>query len=408
MPLAAGCPRCATPLVPDAAGGWTCPAHGPVAPLWRPGTASYDDFAEHLETAGRFPTYLPWPMSPGWSVSDFGVVGGRAEPARATMTCCSGTSQLDGPVDVLVVAEEAGTGLGARCAGLPGDGPATDLRTEAPVKVHLDARSVPLWAVSTSAFQHAATGRCWPVRPPGAGSGWWSARRRRCCCCATTGSCATSPMPDRRWSRCLSVARRPAGDDGAPDYGGHRAHRPPHPLAGQSTARRRRPSWCAPARRPGWTSSRSPTTTRPTAGPRPSGPPREFGIGWCGAWRSAPCSTAAPCTCSPTCPTRRTRRWPPSSPDPRRPQLPAARDAGAAARARHRHRRGRRTPAAPATPPRPGGRTSPTPWSPWASSRDRDEAFERSSTPAGPAYVDRYAPPLDAMIGPSPRPAARR
>ena len=90
--------------------------------------ASYDDFAEHLETAGRFPTYLPWPMSPGWSVSDFGVVGGRAEPARATMTCCSGTSQLDGPVDVLVVAEEAGTGLGARCAGLPGDGPATDLR----------------------------------------------------------------------------------------------------------------------------------------------------------------------------------------------------------------------------------------------------------------------------------------
>jgi hypothetical protein len=155
MPLAAGCPRCPTPLVPDAAGGWTCPTHGPVAPLWRPRTATYDDFAEHLETAGRFPTYLPWPMSPGWSVSDFGVVGGRADAARATMTCCSGTSQLDGPVDLLVVAEEAGTGLGARCAGLPSDGPGTDLRDEASVaKVHLDARSVPLWAVSTSAFQH--------------------------------------------------------------------------------------------------------------------------------------------------------------------------------------------------------------------------------------------------------------
>ena len=42
-------------------------------------------------------------MSPGWSISDFGVVGARSETARATMTCSSGTSALDGPVDVLVV-----------------------------------------------------------------------------------------------------------------------------------------------------------------------------------------------------------------------------------------------------------------------------------------------------------------
>ena len=33
------------------------------------------------------------------------------------MTCSSGTSALDGPVDVFVVSEESGTGLGARCAG---------------------------------------------------------------------------------------------------------------------------------------------------------------------------------------------------------------------------------------------------------------------------------------------------
>ncbi len=163
MPLAAGCPRCPTPLTrtgpdrgPDTASeadptAWACPAHGPVRPLWRPEAASYDDFVEHLGVAADFPTYLPWPLGPGWAVSDFGVVRGRPEAPRATMSCCSGTSRLDGPVDVLVVAEEAGTGLGARCAGLSGDGPGPDVHDEPPVvKVHLDARSVPLWVVSTS------------------------------------------------------------------------------------------------------------------------------------------------------------------------------------------------------------------------------------------------------------------
>ena len=153
MPLAAGCPRCPTPVTRTPTGdGWACPRHGPVTPLWRPEGASYEEFGEHLVAAAGFPTYLPWPMSPGWSVSDFGVVGGDPYRPLATMTCCSGTSQLDGPVDVLVVVEEAGTGLGARCAGLTGDGPGPELPAEPPaVKIHLDARSVPLWAVSTSA-----------------------------------------------------------------------------------------------------------------------------------------------------------------------------------------------------------------------------------------------------------------
>jgi hypothetical protein len=151
MSLAAGCPRCSTPLARGEEGDWTCATHGPVAPLWRPAAASYDGFAEHLEVAGGFPTYLPWPLGPGWSVSDFGVVGDRAERTCATMACCSGTSQLDGPVDVLVVNEEAGTGLGARCAGLEGDGPSAEVHDEPPVvRVQIEARSVPLWAVSTS------------------------------------------------------------------------------------------------------------------------------------------------------------------------------------------------------------------------------------------------------------------
>lgn len=152
MSLSAGCPRCSAPVAewgvgPDA--GWSCPDHGAVHPLWRPAEVSYDAFVDHLQTAGAFPTYLPWPMSPGWSVTDFAVVGDRPDRGRAVMTCCSGTSELDGPVDVLVVAEEPGTGLGARCAGTRHEDPGVGAGPPA-VRVRIDSQQVSLWPVSTS------------------------------------------------------------------------------------------------------------------------------------------------------------------------------------------------------------------------------------------------------------------
>jgi hypothetical protein len=151
MSLSVGCPRCSA-LVTGSATGWVCVEHGAMAPVWRPEEATYEDFAEHLRRSAGMPTYLPWPLSPGWSVSDFASVGADPGRARATMTCTSGSSALDGPVDVIVVTEEAGTGLGARIAGTRhedpgaeiGDGPAT-------VRVRLGSKVVPLWPVSTSA-----------------------------------------------------------------------------------------------------------------------------------------------------------------------------------------------------------------------------------------------------------------
>jgi hypothetical protein len=146
MPLRTECPRCPTPLA--ARSGWSCPEHGETPALRRPDEASYDGFAEVLATAGDFPTYLPWPMSPGWSVSDFAVVGER--DAKATLTCSSGTSALDGPVDVFVVSEESGTGLGSRCAGTLHLDPGPEIGAGPPaVRVRIGSQSVPLWAVST-------------------------------------------------------------------------------------------------------------------------------------------------------------------------------------------------------------------------------------------------------------------
>lgn len=152
MSLQAGCPRCSAPVAHWEAGGdsgWSCPDHGPVLPLWRPTLSSYDDFGEHLQRADGFPTYLPWPMSPGWTVTEFAVVG-DGDSTRATMTCCSGTSELDGPVDVMVVAEEAGTGLGARCAGTPHEDPGVGEGPPA-VRVRVESLQVPLWPITTSA-----------------------------------------------------------------------------------------------------------------------------------------------------------------------------------------------------------------------------------------------------------------
>lgn len=148
MALTAGCPQCPAPVT-EWNGTWACSEHGPITPLWRPAEASYEAFGEHLHTAGAFPTYLPWPMSPGWSVSDFGVVAAEGR-TRGTITCCSGTSALDGPVDVLVVAEEPGTGLGARCAGTRSTDPEVG-EGRPSVRVRIESQAVPLWPVSTSA-----------------------------------------------------------------------------------------------------------------------------------------------------------------------------------------------------------------------------------------------------------------
>jgi len=150
MSLTAWCPRCREGLERDADGP-QCPVHGSLPPLWRPDEVSYEEFAEHLRLAADFPTYIPWPMSPGWSVTDFGVVTDDARGSRATVTCVSGTSELDGPVDVFVVAEEAGVGLGARVASIVGDDPGHEIGDgPAMVRVRIASQQVPLWSVSTS------------------------------------------------------------------------------------------------------------------------------------------------------------------------------------------------------------------------------------------------------------------
>jgi len=191
--LTAGCPRCATPVASTGDGDtWSCPEHGVVQPLWRPEQAAYAAFVDHLALADGFPTYLPWPLGPGWEVSDFAVV--RSGAAVATLTLVSGTTDLDGPVEVMVVAEEAGVGLGARCAGTVGADPGPEVGDGPPMtKVKVGNQQVSLWPVSLWGAGEHADSAADPV---------------------------TDPVPDRVTDPVNGPASESAASTGGPDDGG--------------------------------------------------------------------------------------------------------------------------------------------------------------------------------------------
>ena len=148
MTLGAGCPRCAAPVTEDH-GRWSCLDHGAITPLWRPAVANYESFAEHVRRAGSMPSYAPWPMPPGWTVTDFGCVAADGADGRASFTSCTGSSEADGVVELAIVSEEPGVGLGARCAGFRRTDPGAEIGDGPPhAKVRVDGHQFPLWYVT--------------------------------------------------------------------------------------------------------------------------------------------------------------------------------------------------------------------------------------------------------------------
>lgn len=150
MSLEAGCPRCSSPVSGEG-DDWRCLDHGPITPLWRPSTAGYADLVEHLRLCRPIPTLMPWPLSPGWKITDFGCVVQPEKEARASLISCSGMSELDGVVELTVVSEEPGVGVGARCANVSRSDPGADIGDGPPqARVRINSKPIALWAVSTS------------------------------------------------------------------------------------------------------------------------------------------------------------------------------------------------------------------------------------------------------------------
>lgn len=149
MGLEVQCPRCPAPVSgPDIAP--ECPVHGRVMPLWRAADPCYDTFTLHLARSRGLPTWLPWPLPLGWQVTDFGSVGDGIRAPQASFASCGGPLDVDGLVEIVVVTEEPGVGLAARCGGVPHIDPGRDIDDVPLTRIPVGGGSTALWVVSTS------------------------------------------------------------------------------------------------------------------------------------------------------------------------------------------------------------------------------------------------------------------
>lgn len=171
------CPRCGGPIRPPdlSRSVWRCDDCGIVSPLHVPSHigAEIVRTAAALAAEDGFPVWCPWPLPPGWTVTGIGWVGDDRSGISATILACTGPANLiDGPADVLFIAEEPGVGVGVRFAGLrgPDPGPLPD-DTAAHAKVKVAGHPTPLWSLDApedrSVYVGEAYGRwLWTVAWP--------------------------------------------------------------------------------------------------------------------------------------------------------------------------------------------------------------------------------------------------
>ena len=105
------------------------------------------------------PVWLPWPLPSGWLLAGVSEAGSPRTVATATVVALCGPNPAPDPAepaqhpaDLLLVAEQPGTGLGARLAGLDDVDPGDGVVAGAPhAKVRAEGHPVPLWNVGSAA-----------------------------------------------------------------------------------------------------------------------------------------------------------------------------------------------------------------------------------------------------------------
>lgn len=159
MTTTRGCPRCSGALRPPGlmSSSWECSTHGAVAPYSAVSRPSGEG-ARQLAARSRVPVWSPLPLLAGWTLAGLASAGDERGGATATALAFSGPSPLGGPADLVLVAEEPGTGLGARLAGIDGLD-AGDLVTGAPyAKVSAAGHPTALWSVPAAPDRVALVG----------------------------------------------------------------------------------------------------------------------------------------------------------------------------------------------------------------------------------------------------------
>jgi hypothetical protein len=162
MSVSPVCPRCGEPLVvrPGATAEAWCHLHAAVTPLHHTVVVAHDAIAAVTADA-QVPAWVPDPMPAGWAVT--GLAWGGEPGARAIVVDCAGPAPLGGSAELVLVAEEPGTGLGAGYAGLPWLDPG-GLVTGAPTAaVRAAGQRAPLWAVPTADDRAAFVGESYGV-----------------------------------------------------------------------------------------------------------------------------------------------------------------------------------------------------------------------------------------------------
>ncbi len=125
---------------------WRCATHGVVDPL-RVLLKASPEAIEHVCAHTSVPCWVPAPMFPGWTLAGLAYAGDERVPGRATVLACSGPAPLGGYADLLLVAEEPGTGAGAGYAGLPGPDPGCPVDGARGATVEAGGRPTALWVV---------------------------------------------------------------------------------------------------------------------------------------------------------------------------------------------------------------------------------------------------------------------
>lgn len=134
---------------------WRCDRCGPVVPLRVPAHVNQEVVGTVVAELrrGGVPLWCPWPLPPGWTVSGVGWAADERDGPRAGVLAVTGPARIvDGPADLLLVAEAPGVGLASRLAGQDGPDPGPSLAevmgSDAPyLKLRTGRHPVPLWSV---------------------------------------------------------------------------------------------------------------------------------------------------------------------------------------------------------------------------------------------------------------------
>ncbi|WP_090932214.1 DUF6758 family protein [Nonomuraea jiangxiensis] len=177
MRAAPTCPRCFGPLHGPSAWSpaYRCDIHGDVLP-YQPPHPPTSMALEAMRKSSLVPVWLPWPLPTGWLVTGFAEVGEQRTGGRASVVALSGPSPMEGPADLLIIAEEPGIGLGASYAGLAGPDPGEGFDNGPPnAKIEVLGHPTALWCVDGVADRAVYAGEAlgnwlWAIAwPPDAG-----------------------------------------------------------------------------------------------------------------------------------------------------------------------------------------------------------------------------------------------